>query len=842
MRGREQDRYAASYASLVRRAVRRAVQGGGGGQKETVNQPLALPGYQRQSSWLVVASVLILSAGWALLHASGVQDSPVRSANEQAANPRAVVDRYCVTCHNQRTRTSDLALDGIDITSPAANGEIWEGVVRRLRTRSMPPQGMPRPDEATYNSLASYLEAELDRAAAKPNPGRPLIRRLNRSEYANSIRDLFDVELDVSSLLPPDDSAFGFDNISDLLGTSPALLERYLVAADRVSALAVGAAVAPGSDTYRIRQDRSQDQHIEGLPLGTVGGLVVDHTFPLDAEYRFSLELYRTNLEAIRGLEHPHQIEITVDGERVFLTTIGGDNDKVPQGTSITERSDAVDARLQVVVPVKAGPHEVGASFVRKIGEGTQRLRPFLRSSAGTYDSTGRPHIETLTVAGPFNPMGPGETPSRQHIFSCRPSNGSQEEACATRILSTLARRAYRRPVTKADTSRLLTFYRAGRAKGSFDTGIQMALRRLLASPTFVFRVEEDGVGKPGTVQPVSDIELASRLSFFLWSSIPDDKLLDLASRGQLRSPAVLEREVRRMIADPKADSFIRNFSGQWLHTRNLRTVMPNHDEFPDFDDTLRDAFQTEAELFFESIVRGDHNVLDLLTADYTFVNERLAKHYGIPYVYGSHFRRVTLTDDARRGLLGKGGLLMVTSRADRTAPVLRGKWILENVFGTPPPPPLPNVPPLEGSEAEAPRTLRERMERHRASPTCAGCHKLMDPLGFALENFDATGAWRTREAGVPLDASGQLADGTKVDGVVALRNALLARSDVFVRTLTEKLMTYALGRGLQYYDMPVVRDIVRKAERQEYRFSGIIMGIVESPPFQMRVVGDSDR
>ena len=396
--------------------------------------------------------------------------------------------------------------------------------------------------------------------------------------------------------------------------------------------------------------------------------------------------------------------------------------------------------------------------------------------------------------------------------------------------------------MTKADTSRLLTFYRAGRAKGGFDTGIQMALRRLLASPTFVFRVEEDAPGSPGTIQNVSDIELASRLSFFLWSSIPDDALLDLAGRGQLHNPAVLEREVRRMIADPKADSFISNFSGQWLHTRNLRTVSPNHDEFPDFDDTLRDAFQTEAELFFESIVRGDHNVLDLLTADYTFVNERLAKHYGIPYVYGSQFRRVTLTNDARRGLLGKGGLLMVTSRADRTAPVLRGKWILENVLGTPPPPPLPNVPPLEASSEEAPRTLRERMERHRASPTCAGCHKVMDPLGFALENFDATGAWRTREGGVPLDASGQLADGTKVDGVVALRNALMARSDVFVRTLTEKLMTYALGRGLQYYDMPVVRDIVRKAERQDYRFSGIIMGIVASPPFQMRVAGDSDR
>jgi mono/diheme cytochrome c family protein len=813
----------------------------------------------KNAAFVVVVSALMLSPG-SILDA-GSQNTPAQSSS-QSINPRAVVDRYCVACHNQRTKTSDLALDGLDLTTPAAHGEVWEGVVRRLRTRSMPPQGMPRPDEATYEALASYLETELDRAAAaKPNPGRPLIRRLNRSEYANAIRDLLTLEVDISSLLPPDDSAFGFDNISDLLGTSPALLERYLVAADRVSALAVGASVAPGSDTYRIRQDRSQDQHIEGLPLGTVGGLVVNHTFPVDADYHFSLALYRNNLEAIRGLEHPHQIEITVDFERVFLATIGGEPEKAPTAedkgpaVSITDRSDAVDAKLQIRVPVKAGTHAVGATFVRKIGAGTQRLRPFLRSSAGTYDSTGRPHIETLTIAGPFNPTGPGTTASRERIFVCRPSAlrevqgrpgqgrgaaASQEEACATKLLSSLARRAYRRPVTSADTARLIAFYRAGREKGTFDTGIQMALRRLLASPNFVFRVEEDHGGKPGTIQRVSDIELASRLSFFLWSSIPDDTLLDVAARGQLRNPAVLEREVRRMIADPKADSFVRNFSGQWLHTRNLRTVMPNHDEFPDFDDTLRDAFQTEAELFFESIVRGDRNVLDLLTADYTFVNERLAKHYGIPYVYGSHFRRVTLTNDARRGLLGKGGLLLVTSRADRTAPVLRGKWILENVLGTPPPPPLPNVPPLEAHAEDAPRTLRERMERHRSSPACAGCHKVMDPLGFALENFDATGAWRTRENGIALDASGQLADGTQVDGVVALRKALVARSDVFVRTLTEKLMIYALGRGLQYYDMPVVREITRKAEGQDYRFSGIIMGIVTSPPFQMRVVGDS--
>ena len=801
------------------------------------------------SRLLIAASVWLLSAGWAVIGASSAQDTPASRPAAAAADQKAVVDskavvvRYCVTCHNQRAKAADLALDTVDIARPSANAHIWENVVRKLRTRSMPPQGMPRPDEATYVAMTTFLETELDRAsAASPNPGRPLIRRLNRSEYANAVRDLLVLDVDVSSLLPADDSAFGFDNVSDMLGTSPALLERYLVAADRVSALAVGAPTAPGSNTYRVRQDRSQDQHIEGLPLGSVGGLVVTHSFPQDAEYHFSLALYRTNLEAIRGLEHPHQIEITIDGARVFLATVGGEAEKGEPAEVITDRSDAIDARLQVRVPVTAGPHAVGATFVRKIGAGTQRLRPFLRSSAGTYDSTGRPHIETLTIAGPYNPTGPGKTPSRERIFSCRPAARSQEDACATKILSTLARRAFRRPVTKPELARVLEFYAAGRKKGNFDAGIQLGIRRILASPTFVFRVEEDGALKPGTIHRVSDLELASRLSFFLWSSIPDDTLLELAAKNQLSQPGVLEKQVRRMLADPRADALVSNFSGQWLHLRNLKTVAPNHDEFPDFDDTLREAFQREAELFFASIMREDRNVIDLLTANYTFVNERLAKHYGVPYVYGSQFRRVTLTEDARRGLLGKGAILMVTSRADRTAPVLRGKWILENVLGTPPPPPLPNVPPLVASTEAAPRTLRERMEQHRASPTCAGCHKVLDPLGFALENFDGVGAWRSREAGLPIDASGLLADGTKVDGVVALRNALVGRSDIFVQTLTEKLMIYALGRGLQHYDMPVVRDVVRHAAKQDDRFSSLVMGIVTSTPFQMRVAGDEDR
>jgi hypothetical protein len=784
---------------------------------------------------LFLASLWMLAAGWVMLGAAGPQNAsgPAREVSEH----RATVDRYCVTCHNPRTKAGGLALDTQSLTHIGDAAAAWEHVVRKLETRTMPPQGLPRPDEATYQRLASWLEGELDRAAAaRPNPGRPLIRRLNRTEYGNAIRDLLALEVDVASLLPPDDSAFGFDNISELLGVSPALQERYLVAADRLSALAVGAAAPPGSNTYRVRQDRAQDQHIEGLPLGTVGGLVVDHLFPLDGEYRFSLELYRNNLESIRGLEHPHQIEITIDGERVFLGTVGGDTEREATG-SVTDRMDAIDARLQVRVPVKAGPRAVGATFVRKIGAGTQRLRPFLRSSAGTYDSTGRPHIETLTVAGPFNPTGPGDTPSRSRIFSCRPVRPAEEEACARTIVSTLARRAFRRPVSNAEVTRLLSFYRTGRAKGTFDAGVQMALRRILASPSFVFRVEEDPAGAaPGTIHRIGDMALASRLSFFLWSSIPDEALIDAAAKGQLKTPAGLEQQVRRMLADPRASALVSNFAGQWLHVRNLRNIVPNHDEFPDFDDTLREAFRRETELFFESIIREDRNVLDLLTANHTFVNERLAKHYGIPNIYGSRFRRVTLDEDARRGLLGKGSLLLVTSHADRTAPVLRGKWILENVLGAAPPPPPGPVPPLEAASESQPRTLRERMELHRASPSCAGCHRVMDPIGFALENFDAVGTWRTHEAGRPIDASGQLADGTKVDGVIALRDVLVQRSDLFYRTFAEKLLTYAVGRGLQHYDMPVVRGIVRGAARENHRASAYILGVVNSAPFRMRM------
>jgi len=794
----------------------------------------------------------------------GTNDPRVAAQNaaSDASFPRATLDQYCVTCHNERSRTADLVLDRMDPAHVADAPDVWEKVVRKLRAGTMPPAPARRPDAAVYARLISVLESELDRAAAAPNPGRSPLRRLNRSEYANAVRDLLALDVDVSALLPPDDAAFGFDNIADMLGMSPVLLDRYLNAAGTISAQAVGdPETAAGSDTYRLRQDLSQDRHIEGLPLGTVGGALVRHTFPLDGEYQFQVKLFRTNTDAMRGLQYPHELEITLDGERVFLGIVGGDLDFRSLYAASTPASDEIDGRLQVRVRVTAGPHAVGAAFLEKsLAADTRLLRPFVRSSADTYDFTGLPHISTLTVVGPFTASGVGDTPSRRKIFVCRPTSQSDgqssavarasarsrrsspdtlasEDGCARTILSKLATRAYRQPLAGEDIETLLEFFREGRRQGTFDTGIQHALRRLLAGPKFVFRIERDPASvAPGTAYRIGDYELASRLSFFLWSTIPDDELLNEAAKGVLKDPAVLERQMRRMLADPKAQALVANFADQWLHVRNLRSIIPNSNEFPDFDDNLRDAFQRETELFFESIVREDRSVLDLLTADYTFVNERLARHYGMPNVYGSRFRRVTVTDEARKGLLGKGSILMVTSHADRTSPVVRGKWILENVLGTEVPPPPPDVPALkENEEGLRPRTMREQMAEHRANPVCATCHKIMDPVGFALENFDAVGAWRVREAGVPIDASGQLADGTRVDGVVTLRQAILSRSDLFVSTVTEKLLTYALGRGLDHRDMPTIRAIMRQAA-PDYRFSSLVRGIIQSTPFQMRI------
>jgi hypothetical protein len=775
--------------------------------------------------------------------APGVHEEPTSAV---PPSHRELLDTYCVTCHNSRAEAGGVALDSRDPAHVAEDPELWERVVRKLRSGTMPPQGMRRPDPTVLATFVGHLESELDRrAASTPNPGRPVLRRLNRAEYANAIRDLLTLDVDVAALLPPDDSGYGFDNIGDVLTVTPALLDRYLAAADRISALAVGdAELGPGAEIYRARHDLSQDQHIEGLPLGTNGGMLVRHTFPLDGEYLIQAKLFRSNIESVRGLESQNQLEILLDGERVHVASVGGDADFAAAVENPTLAGDAVDARLQTRVTVKAGPRNVGVTFVQKRGEGTRRLQPFLRSSADTFDSTGRPHVERVTITGPFTPGGAGDTPARKRIFVCRPTDASAEDACARRILTRLARRAYRRAVTPDELNGLMTFYANGRRKGPFDTGIQMALRRMLASPKFVLRPERERDSAPGVPYAVAGDELAARLSFFLWSSIPDDELLTVGGAGRLSDRTVLVRQVRRMLADPRAEALVANFAGQWLQLRNLGRVVPNSNEFPDFDDNLRQSLRRETELFFQSIIREDRSLLDLLTADYTFVNERLAKHYGIANVYGSHFRRITLTDDARKGLLGKGAVLTVTSHVDRTSPVVRGKWLLENILGTPPPPPPAVVPPLPETEpGQKPRTLRAQMEVHRQNPACAGCHKLMDPLGFALENFDAVGAWRTVDAGNPIDASGQLADGTKVDGVVTLRQALVNRADVFVQTFVEKLLTYALGRGLTADDMPVVRAIGREAAANHYRFSTIVLGIVTSAPFQMRMnVGESEQ
>ncbi len=756
------------------------------------------------------------------------------------------MQQYCIGCHNSRNRTADLALDTIDLANPGAHPEIWEKVVRKLRAGAMPPAGMPRPDATSYDSLASRLEAALDAAAAgRPHAGAPWLHRLNRTEYENAIRDLLAIEVDAASLLPAEDSAGGFDNNAGLLGVSPTLLERYLSAAARISALAVGDAtlIGPTSQTYMVRGDVSQDAHIEGLPLGTRGGVLARHTFPLDGEYILKAELLQTNLGAVRGLLEPHQIDFSIDGKQVFQASVGGDADNAMSAANAADIITSLDTRLATRVTIGAGPRDVAVAFVKRTSAaGGSRLQPFLRTTIDAGDHTGLPHIASLTITGPFNPTAPGDTPSRRRIFTCRPTT-ADELTCANSILSALGSRAYRRPITRAESDRLMALYRTGREQGGFEKGIEFGLRGILANPKFVYRAERDpATVAPGSTYRIDDYELASRLSFFLWSSIPDEELMSVAGRGRLHDAAVLEAQVRRMLGDPRAQSMVTNFAGQWLQLRNLRSSLPDKEEFPDFDDNLRRSFQRETELFFDSITREDRSVLDLLTADYTFVDERLAKHYGITGVYGSHFRRVKLTDGARRGLLGQGSVLTITSHGNRTSPVVRGKWVLDNLLGTPPPPPPPNVPPLDEGEGVAPKAMRERMEQHRRSPACANCHKIMDPIGLALENFDAVGAWRTVDGGTPIDASGQLSDGTPIDGPVSLRNALLRRREVFVRTMTEKLLTYALGRSADFSDMPTVRSIVRDAGRHEYRWSSLVLGVVTSAPFQMRTAPSSDQ
>jgi cytochrome c5 len=788
------------------------------------------------------------------LQAASAQTQPANPAPQAASPQRALLDKYCVTCHNQKLLTAGLALDKADVTNVPAGAQVWEKVVRKLGTRAMPPLGMPRPDKPTYDAFASWLENELDRAAAaKPNPGRVGVRRLNQFEYTNAVRDLLGLEIDSRSLLPSDESSDGFDNIAEALSVSPLLLERYMIAAHKIGALALAdPKMRPGVATYRIPALLVQDERMsDDLPIGSRGGTAIRHYFPLDGEYVVKVRLLRAfNAATIRGLEIREQLDVRLDGVRVKLFSVGGDcsaGSKEPKCAVSAEGdgnlslySRTADEGLDVRFPATAGTHVVGVSFVKRMSAEPQSPTPIRLPATQSEDreqARADQSVDTVQIEGPFNVTGLGDTASRREILACRPSSRQDEEPCARKILSRLARRAYRRPVTDLDVQRLVGFYRTGRSSGDFEAGIRLALERLLVSPSFLFRAEPDPSNvAPGTAYRVSDIELASRLSFFLWSSIPDDELLDVAARGRLKDPKVAEQQVRRMLRDPKATALVKNFGGQWLLLRNIRLVTPDADMFPEFDDKLREGFQRETELFLESQFRDDRGVLELLTANYTFLNERLAKIYGIPNVYGSHFRRVTLPDDRRAGLLGHGSILTVTSYPTRTSPVLRGKWVMETLLASPPPLPPANVPPLkENDGASAPTSVRERLEQHRKNPVCASCHTNMDPLGFAFENFDAVGKWRVRDANTRIDASGALADGTKFSTPAEFRKALLGQGEVFVGALTEKMMTYALGRAVTYSDMPAIRTIKREAASSDYRWSSIILGITKSVPFYMR-------
>jgi mono/diheme cytochrome c family protein len=786
-------------------------------------------------------TVVLIAGGLVALHAQ--QPQPAGERPSVASPQRAIINQYCVGCHNDKLKTGGLSLDSVNVENPHQNPEVWEKVVHKLRARYMPPAGLPRPDEKAYQSLVSYLETSLDQlSASNPIPGRTAtLRRLTRTEYQNAIRELLGLQVDVTQLLPTDESSFGFDNIT-VGELSPTLLERYLAAARKISRLAIGSpARSPGGETILLPPDLTQEEHFEELPFGTRGGTAVHYVFPQDAHYEIQLQLSRDRNEHIEGLAGPTDVELLLDGERVQLFTVKPVNNVtgIRNANSIPSDDD-VDKHLHIRIPVTAGPHTLGVTFPKN--DPSLLLETERQPYQAHFNMYRHPRIHpalySIVVVGPYDATGAGDTPSRRRIFVCHPSKPSEEEGCATQILSNFARRAYRRPVTDADLQMPLKFYRDARTSDGFEGGIERGLRSLLISPEFLFRVERDPADiAPNTAYRLTDLELASRLSFFLWSSIPDDELLNLAIAAKLSEPAVLEKQVRRMLADPRSASLVNNFADQWLYLRNLETIIPDAREFPDFDDNLRQAMRRETELFFESIIREDRNVVDLLSANYTFLNERLAKHYGIPNVYDSNFRRVTFdANSVRGGLLGHGSILTVTSYADRTSPVLRGKWILTNIVGSPPPSPPPNVPPLknDGSAGKV-MAMRERMSAHRANQPCAGCHKLMDPVGFALENYDAVGRWRTTEQDVPIDASGNLPDGSQFVGVSGLRQALLSRPELFVTTLTEKLLTYGLGRGLESYDAAAVRKIVRDARNDDYRFSSLILGIVNSTPFQMR-------
>jgi mono/diheme cytochrome c family protein len=800
----------------------------------------------------------LCAAGWMAIVASATGRSATVEAAGQApaADPatshRALLDRYCVTCHNERLKTGGLTLDSASLSNLGQHADVWEKVVRKLRAGTMPPIGRPRPDKPAAAALVSWLENGLDQAAsARPNPGRPPLHRLNRTEYANAIRDLLALEIDVRALLPADDTdEHGFDNVAEVLTVSPALMERYLFAARKIGRQALGYPNGPGVELYTVPRMMAQDERLsDELPFGSRGGAAVRHFFPADGEYRLRIKLKANLYDYILGLGRTQQLDVRLDGGLVKRFTVGGREGINPPPPSFsgamrgnsdyeTYAHDA-DAGLEVTIPVKAGMRTVGVFFVKQAWEEEGVLQPIQTGYplAVNEQYDGIAGLDSIAIDGPYTITGPGDTPSRRRILICK----TEDEGCARRILSTIARRAYRRPVADDEVGVLMEFFRSGRTEGSFDAGIQFALERILIDPDFLFRAERDPAGAT-SAYALTDLELASRLSFFLWSSIPDDELLDVAARGRLKDPGVLAAQIRRISADPRSKALIENFAGQWLVVRNIRDAAPDPDLFPDFDENLREAFLRETELFIDSQFREDRSIPELLTANYTFLNERLARHYRIEGVQGTRFRRVTLPDGRRGGLLGHGSLLTVTSYPNRTSPVLRGKWLLENILGTPPPPPPPDVPALkEKGDDGRPKSVRERLEDHRRNPTCAACHAQMDPLGFALDHFDAVGKWRDADEGTAVDAAGTLPDGSTFRGLDGLRTLLDGRREQFVSTVTEKLLAYALGRGLAPYDMPAVRKIVRDAAPDGYRWSSIILGVVNSMPFRMRSLEQSE-
>ena len=806
----------------------------------------------------------VCMAASSLLPAAESENQSVSGSN------RALLDQYCVICHNQavvnsvaqpneglqtlQLRDVGLTLDVEDVSNLAENPEVWEKVIKKLRVGVMPPPNYPRPDKESYNGFRTFLENELDRVASRQiNPGRTqAFHRLNQTEYQNSVRDLLDLDIDVADMIPTDaPDQYGFDNNADVLALSPFSVERYVSAAHKIAELAVGATPRGASiNTYDVPLNLIQDDRLsEELPFGSRGGTAIEHMFPVDGEYRIKLNLQTNYVDFVRGYDQPHKVELSLDGQHLETFAFGGDAPGTPAPYSYAGNIRGNDdweefmmafaeEGFEIQVNVKAGPRVIGATFPREMweNEGIQQPRLFGYHLAVTELPDSNPAVDSIEIEGPLSVDGPGDTPSRRRIFSCLPANPDEEPACAQQILSSLARRAYRRPVSESDVQELVEFYNQGRLDGGFEVGIQFALERVLVSPDFLFRIEQDPAdAQPGAMYAISDIELASRMSFFLWSSPPDDELLILAERGALREPGMLEQQVQRMMADPHADAFIKNFVGQWLYLRNLEDFYPDPAAFPEFDENLRTALQRETELFIDDQIRSDASLLELLSADYTFVNERLARHYDIPGVYGSRYRKVTVDGNQRGGLLGHGGLMMVTSYPNRTSPVLRGKFVLENLLGGPPPEPPPNVPALETSSDGKILTMREAMVMHRENPACRVCHAAMDPIGFSLENYDVVGKWRREFAGQPIDASGLLPDGNTFDGPDGLRGLLLERPDDLVGTITEKLMRFALGRSLEYYDMPEVRAVVRAASEDDYRWSSIILGVIESTPFQMR-------